>query len=159
MSVQFHDNSIRVKEALEDAVYDFLERASAELETQTARNSSPEKYRGKQAQQLWDRVVDESAKEAKVGSPDEAAYWEELGTGEYALEGNGRQGAWFVPVERVTSRSKPTFQGKVVVVYGDDGQAFYKTDGKRPKRMLHNAFTENKAKIIKRAEQIFKGLN
>lgn len=31
---------------------------------------------------------------AKVGSPLENAIWEEFGTGEYALEGNGRKGGW-----------------------------------------------------------------
>lgn len=154
MSVEFHDYSIQVLEALDDAALQFLEEAASELQSQAQRKTS---VGSGQLKGSWDHVVDESKKEAQIGSPLENAIWEELGTGEYALEGNGRKGAWYVPVESVDGSKKPTFNGQVVIVYGQGGQAFYKTNGKKPKRMLHNAFTENKAKIIRRAEQIYKG--
>lgn len=154
MSVEFHDYSIQVQEALNDAALQFLEEAASELQSQAQRKTSVDSGQTKGA---WDHVVDESALEATVGNPLENAIWEELGTGEWAVEGNGRKGAWYVPVESVSGSKKPTFNGQVIVVYGQGGQAFYKTNGKKPKRMLHNAFTENKAKIIRRAEQIFKG--
>lgn len=153
MAVTFEDYSIQVKAALDDAVYQFLEEASSEIQSHAQRNTP---IGSGQLKGSWSHVVDEANQEAQVGSPLENAIWTELGTGEYALEGKGRKGAWFVPVEKVTGKKKPTFNGKVVIVYGDNGQQFFKTNGKRPARMLHNAFVNNKAKIIRRAEQIFK---
>lgn len=154
MSVEFHDYSLKVLEALDDAALQFLEEAASEIQSQAQRKTSVDSGQLKGA---WNHVVDESKKEAQVGNPLENAIWEELGTGAWAEGGKGRKDAWYVPVESVDGSKKPTFNGQVVIVYGQGGQAFYKTNGKKPKRMLHNAFTENKAKIIRRAEQIYKG--
>lgn len=38
--------------------------------------------------------MDESAQVATVGNPLQNAIWEEFGTGEYALEGDGRKTPW-----------------------------------------------------------------
>lgn len=154
MSIEFHDYSVQVLAALDDAAIQFLEEAASEIQSQAQRKTSVDSG---QLKGSWNHVVDESRKEAQIGSPEENAIWEELGTGAWAEGGKGRKDAWYVPVESVSGSKKPTFNGQVIVVYGKNGQAFYKTNGKKPKRMLHNAFTENKAKIIKRAEQIYKG--
>lgn len=155
MAVEFHDNSVKVKAALNDAIIQFLHDAGMIVESDAVSNT-----KGVDTGQLknsWNYIVDESKSEVVIGSPLENAIWTELGTGEYALEGNGRKDPWFIPVEGYTGKRKPTYEGKVVVVYGKDGTAFYKTNGKKPKRMLHNAFVKNKAKIIRRAESILKG--
>ena len=47
---------------------------------------------------------------------------------------------WYVPVEGFTGKKKPTFNGKVVIVHGKDGRAYYKTNGKKPRRMLQRAY-------------------
>lgn len=154
MPVEFHDYSIRVQEALNDAALQFLEEAASEIQSQAQRKTSVDSGQLKGA---WGHSVDNSVLEATVGNTLENAIWEEFGTGTWAEGGKGRKDAWYVPVEAVSGSKKPTFNGQVVIVYGQNGQAFYKTNGKKPKRMLHNAFTENKAKIIRRAEQIFKG--
>ena len=143
--IEFVDNRIQVNRAIEDAIGAFLLEASAEVASAAARNTPTDSGQLKG-----------SKGEAVIGSPLENAIWTELGTGEWALKKNGRKGAWYVPVEKVTGKKKPTFNGQVVVVYGKDGQAFYKTNGKKPVRMLHKAFESNKQKIIRRAEQIFK---
>lgn len=134
MPVEFEDYSIKVKGAMEDALLQFLEEASSELQSQAARGTPVDTG---QLKGSWAHTVDESNLEAKIGSPLENAIWTEFGTGEYALEGNGRKGGWR---------------------YEDDKGEWHFTKGKKPVRMLHNAFEQTKAKIIKRAEQIMKGL-
>lgn len=141
MSVEFEDNTMRVINSLNEGILNFLEEASGELEAQAIRNTTVDKS---QLKGSWKHVVDRSNFSAVVGSPLENAIWEEFGTGEYALKGNGRKGAWYVPVEKATGTKKPTFNGKVVVVYGKNGQAFYKTNGKKPKRMLQRAIDTRK---------------
>ena len=128
--VSFEDNSIRVKGALGDAMRRFLEEASGELEAQVKRNQT--RVDTGATKNSWTHQVI-SDTEAVVGSNEENAIWEEYGTGEYALNG-GRKGGW------VYKSSK-------------DGK-FQRTMGKKPIRPLNTAFTQNKAKIQKRAEQI-----
>lgn len=70
------------------------------------------------------------------------------------MKGNGRKGAWYVPVDTYTGSKKPTYNGKVVIVYGKNGKKFYKTNGKTPNRPLDNAFKSLKTKLIKRFGQI-----
>lgn len=132
--VKFEDNSMKVKAAIDEALLQFLEEAASELQSQAARGTPIDTG---QLEGSWAHTVDESNLEAKIGSPLENAIWTEFGTGEYALKGNGRKGGWF---------------------YKDDKGQGHFTHGKKPVRMLHNAFEQTKGKIIKRAEQIMKGL-
>lgn len=133
MSVQFDDFSMQVKAALEEAAVQFLYEAAGELASQTARNSPVDTG---QLKNSWQYKVDENKLEATIGSPLENAIWNEYGTGEYALEGNGRKGGWF---------------------YEDRKGEGHFTHGKHPQRTMHKAFTKLKPKIIKRAEQVLKG--
>lgn len=158
-SVKFEDYSIKVKNALDDKVYDFLVGASNEIVTQTVRNIDTAANDSGQLKGSFSAHVDEAKGEAVVGSPLENALWTEFGTGEHALKHNGRAGAWYVPVEKVTGKKKPTYNGQVIIVYGTNGQKFYKTNGKKPVRMLQKAFDSKKAVIKKRAEQLFGELN
>ena len=157
--VKFEDFSIQVKAAMEDAVLQFLEEAASEIKSQAQRNTAVGKVGGGKTKGAWDYVVNESRMEATVGNTDENAIWEELGTGEYALEGKGRKGGWYIPIgngkDQVSQAVVDAYNMKVV--YGKDGKKFAYTEGKKPKRMLHNAFVKNKAKIIRRAESILKG--
>ena len=135
MSVEFQDFSMKVKGAMDDAVLQFLEEAGAELEAQTKRNQT--RVDSGETKGQWTHVVDEAKQTCTVGNPLENAIWEEFGTGEYALEGNGRKGGWW-------------YQDK------DTGEWHY-TEGKTPLRALHTAFVNTKGKIIRRAEQVLKG--
>ena len=132
MAVEFQDFSMEVKAALEGAVEQFLEEAGSEMESQTMRNQT--RVDTGQTKGGWTYVVED--KKVTIGNPLENSLWEEFGTGEYSIKG-GRKGGWVY-------RDKRT--GK-----------FYKTRGKTALRPLHNAFTANKSKIIRRAEQILKG--
>lgn len=132
MSVQFKDNSIEVKAAMDEAVSAFLEEAAFEIQAHTQRHTPVDTG---QLKGSWATKVDESKAEAVIGSPLENAIWTEFGTGEFALEGKGRKGGWR---------------------YQDDKGEWHFTKGKKPVRMLWNAFNAKKAAIKKRAEQIFK---
>jgi len=162
MSVEFQDNRVQVKGALKDAVLQWLEEAASELESQTKRNTRTAKYGNYDVKGNWDHVVDEGQKEARVGNSLEAAFWEELGTGEYALNKDGRKG-WWVYVEG--SSSHPSGQpirteeeAKQTAAYlRSQGLDAHATNGTEPNRPLHRAFTDNKAKIIRRFEEIMKG--
>lgn len=133
MSVQFTDNSAAVKAALDEAVIAYLYEAGGEIEAQVKRNS---RVGTGQLKNSWSYRVDESKGETTIGSPLENAIWEEFGTGEYALHGDGRKGGWY---------------------YQDDKGKWHHTYGKTPHRAFQRAFTSLKNALIKRAEDVLKG--
>ena len=133
MSVQFTDNSAAVKAALDDAVKAYLYEAGGEIEAQVKRNS---RVGSGQLKNSWTYKVDESKGETTIGSPLENAIWEEFGTGEYALHGDGRKGGWY---------------------YQDDKGKWHHTYGKTPHRAFQRAFNSLKNALISRAEQVLKG--
>ena len=124
MSVEFTDNSVKVKAAMKDALNRWLYESAAELESQVKQNTAVDTG---QLKGSWDFSVDESKGEAVIGSPLENSIWEEFGTGEYAMNGDGRKGGWYY----VDSKGKGHF-----------------TKGKKPRRALHKAFHAKKALII-----------
>ena len=148
---KFEDNSIKVTEALEKVGEQWLEDATRILLNQTVQNSRVDTGQTKSS---WKRVVESDR--GIVGSTSENALWEEFGTGHYAVNKDGRQTPWYVPVEGYLGKKKPTFNGKVVIVYGKGGKAFYKTNGKKPTRALQNAKNSTEKKIQKRLEQLLK---
>ena len=158
--VEFHDFSIECKDALDDAVNQFLEEAASELQSQAQRNSAF----SKNLHGTWNHVVDESKKEATVGNPMQLAIWMEMGTGEYALKGNGRKGYWvYVKGNSSVTESNPgkartLEEAKLAVAFlREKGLDAYYTKGQKPRRMLWKAFQDKKAAIIRRAEQVLKG--
>lgn len=151
MAWKFEDNSIKVAEALEKVGKEWLEDATRILLNQTVQNSRVDTGQTKSS---WKRVVE--GDRGIVGSTSENALWEEFGTGHYAVNKDGRQTPWYVPVEGYTGHKKPTFNGKVVIVYGKGGKAYYKTNGKKPNRPLENAKNSTEKKIQKRLEQLLK---
>jgi hypothetical protein len=134
MSVQFQDNSAKVKDALNDATKAWLYEAAGEMEAQVKRNT---KVGTGQLKNSWTYKVDESKGEATIGSPLENAIWEEFGTGQYALHGDGRKTPW---------------------VYKDDKGNWHRTTGKQPRRALNNAYITLKSSLQARLEQVLKGL-
>ena len=133
MGVQFQDFRLKVKGALDDACIAYLYEASGEIEAQVKKNT---RVGSGQLKNSWTYEVDEAKGEAHIGSPLENAIWEEFGTGEYALNDDGRKGGWH---------------------YKDDEGKWHHTFGKTPNRALHNAFVTLKSALIRRAEQVLKG--
>lgn len=134
MSVKFHDYTIQVKGAIDDRINAVLEECAGELESQAKRNSRVDT--GKTKNSFQHKVVD-SEHTAYIGSNYENAIWEEFGTGEHALEGNGRKGGWF---------------------YVDAKGDGHFTRGKKPSRAFWKAYTSLKNGIINRIQNSFKGL-
>ncbi len=133
MSVVFTDNCIKVKNAIADEIKAVLEEVAGELESQVKRNT---KVKTEKTKGSWQHMVyqTESGFEATVGSNYENAIWEEFGTGEYALKGNGRKGGW---------------------VYKDEKGYWHKTFGKKPRRALFKAYSSLKSQIISHIQSKF----
>ena len=151
MAWKFEDNSIKVMNALSSVERKWLEDATRVLLNQTIQNSRGDTGQTKAS---WKKVVTDS--KGIVGSTSQNAIWEEFGTGHYAVNKNGRKTPWYISVDGYTGHRKPTFNGKVVIVYGKGGKAFYKTNGKKPMRPLENAKTSTEKKIQRRLEQLVK---
>lgn len=136
MDIKFIDHTEKVKNLLLDLGRVSLEEATGELESQVKQNTAVDTGQTKNS---WQHKVIQSGEnlEGKVGSDHENSIWEEFGTGEYALKGDGRKGGW---------------------AYKDPktGETIW-THGKRPRRPFHNAYTTMKPKIIKFLQDKFKG--
>lgn len=132
--VEFKDYTIQVKDAMDDRINAVLEECAGELESQVKRNSRVKTSDTKNS--FRHKVVD-SEHTAYIGSDEENAIWEEFGTGENALKGNGRKGGWS---------------------YKDAKGDWYHTFGKKPSRAFWKAYTSLKNKIINRIQESMKGL-
>ena len=132
--IVFEDFSIQVKAAIDDKINIALEECAGELESQVERNTRVATGKTKNS---FRHLVDTDSHVATIGSSEENAIWEEFGTGEYALHGNGRKGGWFYVDE--------------------DGKGHF-TYGKKPTRALHNAFVRLKPSIMAQLEKVLKGL-
>ena len=135
--VKFEDNTMKVIDKTENIVESTLLECAAEIVSQTAKNTRVKTGKTKNA---WAAEVDETKEgwEATIGNPEENAIWEEFGTGEYALKGNGRKGGWF---------------------YEDEEGNGHFTHGKTPSRAFWNAYNSLKKVIQNRIEEMLKGLN
>lgn len=132
--VIFEDFTIQVQNAMDDRINNVLEECAGELESQVKRNSRVDTGKTKNS---FRHQVDAGSHIAYIGSPDENAIWEEFGTGEHALAGDGRKGGW---------------------VYRTPKGEYYHTYGKRPSRAFWNAYTALKSAIISRIQNSLKGL-
>ena len=131
--IEFQDNSLEVKAAMEQAIIAFLYEASGELVSQTQRNTPVDTG---QLKGSWDYKVDEAKGISTIGSPLENAIWNEFGTGQYALHGDGRKTPW---------------------AYKDIKGQWHYTRGKRPRRSLQKAWDGTKGKLQNRLAAILKG--
>lgn len=136
--VIFEDNNIKLQEAMGERIAIALEEAAGELESQVKRNTRVDTSQTKNS---WQHVVTGSMMAgqhiATVGSPLENAIWEEFGTGEHALNHDGRKDGWS---------------------YRDEEGVWHHTYGKKPNRALHNAVTTKKAALIKLVANKLQGL-
>ena len=130
--VEFKDNSIQVKAVMDKAIIAALHECAGEIQTQAAKNT---RVQTGQTKASWEYAVDSGRKIATIGSDYENAIWEEFGTGEYALEGNGRRGGWS---------------------YKDDKGVWHFTMGKRPQRAFWNAYNAKKTAVMRRIRDVIK---
>lgn len=132
---EFKDFSLEVKTAMSEISATVLEEVAGELESQVKRNTPVDTG---QLKNSWTHNVKSSKDQhiATIGSPLQNAIWTELGTGDYALNGDGRKGGWF---------------------YKDEEGHGHFTHGKKPKRPMWNAYSTLKNKMIKHIQDAFKG--
>lgn len=136
-NVKFNDYSIEVKEAIAELAYRAVEESCGELESQVKQNTVVDTGQTKNA---WTHKVAGSMMAGEfvgtVGNPMENSIWEEFGTGEYALNGDGRKGGWS---------------------YRDETGVWHHTYGKHPRRPFYKAYATLKNRLIKHMQSIFKG--
>ena len=161
--VIFEDFTLKVQGVIDDKINALLEESAGEIESAAKRNS---RVATGQTKNSWMHFVNEEFHEAYIGSDDENAIWEEFGTGEHALPegGGGRKGYW-VFVKGSGGGSKSTGKSytleeakQVMAILRSKGLEAYYTNGKEPSRALWKAYTGLKDKIIKHAQNTFKGL-
>lgn len=162
--VEFQDFSFEVKEALNDTSIAWLYESANEIKSQAQRNCKTDyEEGGKQLKGSYDVKVDETKGEAQVGSPMEAAYWEEWGTGEYAAHGDGRKGWWiYIPGQPsmgggMTYHDEMEAMMMAAYIQSKYGKKAYVTNGRRPNYTLENAFGAVKNPAIARLEELLKG--
>ena len=136
--VEFKDYTIEVQNVMNSKILAVLEEVSGELESQAKRNSRVATGKTKNS---FRHYISGSLKagefRANIGSSYKNAIWEEFGTGEHALAGNGRKGGWS---------------------YKDAKGNWHHTNGKTPTRAFWKAFTALKSAIINRIQNSLKGM-
>jgi len=140
----FTDNSEQVKAALKRKLLIALEEGGALFESGAMRLTRVDTSKLKGS---WGHIVDEGAMEVSIGNTEENALWEEYGTGEYALEGDGRKTAWLVPAESLSPKWRAIFPHGML------------TRGKKPQRMLYNAYQRHKEAVKKRTQALLARFN
>ena len=134
MSVVFKDFTKIVLDKIHETGETFLEEVGGEVEAQTKRNTKVDTGKTKGS---WEHIVNADKMEVQIGSRYQNALWEELGTGIYALNGDGRKTKW---------------------VYRTEDGKFHATVGKKPRRALYRAYESKKNAIIREAKRRFKEL-
>ena len=132
--VEFHDFSIEVLNVMDDKINAVLEECAGELESAAKRNTRVDTS---QTKNNWQHFVDDAKHEATIGNSLENSIWEELGTGEHALKGNGRKGGWY---------------------YVDEKGEGHFTHGKKPSRAFWHAYQSLKKSIINHIQEALKGM-
>ena len=153
-NVEFEDFSANVEDLMSELLGNALEEIGAEISSQAARNT---RVSSGETKRKWDYFVTQNNEKASVtiGNPLENAIWEEFGTGEYALNGDGRKGGWYIFADSAPELAKYNMK----VVYGKDGKKFYYTKGKPPSRALYKAWEQNKSKVQEHIGNVLKELS
>lgn len=135
--VEFIDHTVKVTQTLGNLAQQAVEEACGELESQVKRNTAVDTGQTKNS---WTHNVRGSIMAGEwrgtVGSPLQNAIWEEFGTGEYALNGDGRKGGWS---------------------YRDEEGVWHHTYGKHPRRPFFRAYSTLKNRLIRHIQSKLKG--
>ena len=134
--VKFVDHTEEVAAALMGIAHRAVEECCGELESQVKRNTAVDTGQTKNA---WTHNVNSSTEaeiRGTVGNPMENSIWEEMGTGEYALNGDGRKGGWS---------------------YRDEEGDWHHTHGKQARRPFFRAYSALKNPMIKHIQDAVKG--
>lgn len=141
--IVFENNFGKVEAALSGEAVAAFHEIGNEIVSQVVRNyDTAGRVDTGQTKRSFTYVVDANSNEIKlsVGSDSKNAIWEEYGTGEYAVNGDGRKGGWYIPEGKLTTKAK----SRLKKVVGKKGKVYYYTKGKKPTKALTNAFEKRK---------------
>ena len=157
MAVEFVDNSILVKAELDDTTKAWLIEWANEIASHAKRNCAMDGEEGVQLRGSYRAEVAAGGGEAQVGTPLESGYWEEFGTGEYAVNGDGRKGWWVYKDGYKGNGGKMLTEEEAKAAAAGD-PTLHATNGRPPNYTLEKAFTVNKPKAIADLETKLKGI-
>lgn len=160
--VEMISYSVECKNAIRDKCIAFLYEVGGELRSLAQRNS---RTQSSQTKGSYDYIVDESGLSVHIGSDYWNAIYEEFGTGEHALNGDGRKGYW-VYVDNYGEPTEPrggkqyTLEEarRVVAIMRKQGLDAHYTNGKEANRPLFRAFEESKDSIQSVAKDLLEEL-
>lgn len=158
------DRRAEVKAALNETTIAWLYETAGEVASHAKRNCQMAKEGdqiGYQLRASYAYVVDDEAGKAQVGSPLEAAYWEEFGTGDHAAHGGGRKG-WWVYVKGYQGNGGRTYNSEaqaaaVASSMRMEGLDAYHTNGREPNYTLEKAFKAVIPKAVQALKDKLKG--
>lgn len=155
--LEFINNCLQIKAELNEAAAAFLHETAGEIVSQTKRNS---RFDTTDTKGSYDYYVLEDTLTAVIGSPLENAIWEEFGTGEYALDHDGRKGGWYIPADKLDGKTRSKLENKYHFkkVTSKDGKTYYFTKGKKPNRPFFKAAEKTKPKLKRMLESKLGGV-
>lgn len=166
MPVQFHNFTVQVTEAMEEACIAWLYETASEIESQAKRNCQMTSEDHVRLKGSYSHFVDEGKLEAYNGTPLEAGYWEEFGTGEYADTGKnggkqGRQGWWVYVKDGPAGDGGETYETEeeakaVAESMRKAGLDAYHTNGRQPNYTLEKAFKRVEGPAKQRLNELLK---
>lgn len=162
-NVKFYDYSVNVKSAIKEKALAFLKEIGGEIRSQASRNS---RRRKSHTADSFEYKIDKENMAVHIGSDYWNAIYEEFGTGEHAINGDGRKGYWiFVKsngAPRVPKGGK-TYTKKearrIMAILRSKGIDAYYTNGKKANRALFKAFTTTEQHIEQVAKKYFGDLD
>lgn len=158
MAVEFQDFSFEVKAELNDITRSWLRTWANEIASHAKDNTQMDGDQGVQLRKSYRADVDEGAGVAQIGTPLESGYWEEYGTGEYAVHGDGRKGWWVWKDGYQGSGGRELTEQEAKAMAARD-PTIHATNGREPSYTLEKAFTVNKPKAIADLEQRLRGMD
>lgn len=165
MAVEFQDFSFRVKAALNRETINWLTETGSEIASRAASTCAMEDDAGKQLKGSYQSRVDAGQGVATIGTPLEAGYWEEWGTGEYAAHGDGRKGWWiYIPGQESmgggqTYMDEGEAKAMAAFIRKTYGKEAVATNGRRPNYTLEKAFDAVKNPALARLQNKLRGLS
>ena len=158
MAVEFQDFSFEVKAELNNTTRNWLRTWAAEIASKARDTTQMDGEQGVQLRKSYRADVNEADGVAQIGTPLESGYWEEYGTGEYAVHGDGRKGWWVWKEGYQGSGGKVLTEQEAKAIAARDPTS-HATNGREPSYTLEKAFTQTKPKAIADLERLLRGMN
>lgn len=157
MAVEFQDFSFEVKGELNEKSIAWLRTWSNEIASKARDTVQMDGPNGEQLHKSYRADVNEGAGVAQIGTPLESGYWEEYGTGEYAVHGDGRKGWWVYKDGYQGNGGKVLTEAEAKAIAATD-PSLHASNGREPSHTLEKAFIVTKPKAIADFERIMRGL-